>query len=202
MKTTVCTILLVLTGLSVAIAQTEKGRWTVGAAVGNLSYQDQYAYKTFSANLTPAAGYFLATGLVIGTGIPLSFERQKGNGFATKYTATETGLSPFVRYYMGSAALKPYVGVAYSYTRLDRHYNLSNTVISGKGHSSAIAPTVGIAYFINRNVALNAGLNYNIETNEIPFLSFADSSAPAIFAQRSKDKSFSLNIGFQLFFGK
>lgn len=194
--------MLVLIGLSAAIAQTEKGRWTVGADVGNLSYQDQYAYKTFSANLLPSAGYFLATGLVIGTGVPLSFERQTDNGFATKYTATEIGLSPFVRYYLGTAALKPYVGIAYKYTGLNRHYNLSNTDISGKGHSSAFAPAVGIAYFINRNVALNAGLNYNIETNETPFLSFADSSAPAIFVQRSTDKSFSLNIGFQLFFGK
>ena len=70
MKNSLYTFLLIVASLSFATAQTEKGRWTVGTDVGNLSYQDQNNYKTFSANLTPSAGYFLTNGLLVGTGVP------------------------------------------------------------------------------------------------------------------------------------
>lgn len=135
---------------------------------------------------------------------PLSLFKQVGSGFAIKYIDAGVGLSPFIRYYFGLSAFKPYVCLSYSYTHISRQYVTSRGDASGKGYSTNLAPTVGIAYFISRNVALNAGLNYNILNSEIPLLSFADQSSnvPTVVASKSESRSLSLNIGFQLFFGK
>jgi outer membrane protein len=96
------------------------------------------------------------------------------------------------------------VGLSYNYTYINRQYVTPTGDASGKGYSTAFAPTLGIAYFTNRNVALNAGLNYNIETQESPALNFSGqpSRVPTVVTFKSENKLLSLNIGFQLFFGK
>lgn len=207
MKKSLYTILLITSSLSVATAQTEKGRWTVGTDVGNLSYQDQNYYRSFQGNLTPSAAYFVANRLLIGTGIPLglSTSSSSSSAFRSEYHNEEIGLSPFVRYYFGPSAFKPYVGVSYSYLHISRQYVTPSGDGSGTGYSTALAPTVGIAYFINRSIALNAGLNYNIRTSKTPYPDFSNSPSPPVLRVtdiKSDDKSLSLSIGFQLFFGK
>lgn len=204
MRTSLYTLLLVTASLSLAAAQTEKGRWTVGTQVGSLTYLDQGTshYKSFSASLTPLAGYFIANGLLLGTGVPLSFSRQTSSGLTNKYTTSGIGLSPFVRYYFGPSVLKPYVGLSYSYVRNNSNYKTQLGDVSGKGYSSSLTPTVGITYFLNRNVALNAGLNYTILTSETPYVYFSSQPTATIINSKSDYKSLSLSIGFQLFFGK
>ncbi|GAB3644186.1 outer membrane beta-barrel protein [Spirosoma arcticum] len=208
MKNSIYILLLVTVSLSIATAQTERGRWTVGTQVGGLSYFDQgnISYKSFSANLTPLAGYFVSNGLLIGTGLPLNLSIIKSGSstFRDETTTTGIGLSPFIRYYFGPSALKPYVGLSYSYVRSGNKFETPFGDVSGKGYSTNLSPTVGIAYFINRNIALNAGLNYNIQTSETSYIRFVGSSQPApmVTTTKSDYKSLSLTIGFQLFFGK
>jgi outer membrane protein len=204
MKKSLYTLLLVGMSLSLATAQTEKGRWTVGTEAGNLIYRNQNFNKTFSADLTPSAGYFLANGLLVGTGLPISFTHQTASSFISKYTGTGIGLSPFIRYYFGPSRLKPYAGLSYSYIRVSRQYVTPGGDASGKGYSTVFAPTVGLAYFINRTVALNAGLNYTSATSDTPGLRFSGqpNPTPSVIMLKSNDKSLSLAVGFQLFFGK
>lgn len=195
-----------LAALTAARAQTEKGRWLVGAQVGNFSYSDQNSQRSFSGNLTPFAGYFVANGLAIGTGVPLGLtiqqypviDRTTVMVVDNKYVSTSYGLAPFVRYYFGSAKLKPYIGVSYSYSRTHSNQTTpSTTVLKTKGYASAIAPSIGVAYFITRNVALNAGLDYNSQKQETQYTD----PASRVGTYTSGFKSFSLGIGFQLFFG-
>ena len=208
MKTLLYSLLLVAVSVSAATAQTEKGRWTVGVSVGNFNYQNRGdGYAAFTGNLSPSAGYFIASNLVIGTGVPLSLSTSKqgqGYPYVQKSTVTGIGLSPFVRYYFGKSPLRPYVGLSYSYVRNSSQYKTQLGDVSNNGYSSTVTPTVGIAYFVNRNVALNAGLNYNIQTNESGYLTFTGQTnpTPIIMSAKSENKSLSLNIGFQLFFGK
>ena len=124
--------------------------------------------------------------------------------FRTQTTTTGIGLSPFIRYYFGASALKPYAGLSYSYVRNGNRFETPFGDASGKGYSTNLSPTIGIAYFINRNIALNAGLNYNIQTNETSYLQLVGSPqpTPAVTTTKSDYKSLSLSIGFQLFFGK
>lgn len=204
MKKSLYTLLLVIASVSVATAQTEKGRWTAGANVGNLSYQDQNTLRSFAANLTPSAGYFVANGLLIGTGLPLSLSSSNNRNIRNNTLSTGIGLSPFIRYYFGPSALKPYAGFFYSYVRSSISYKTPLGDVSGTGYSSTLAPTLGIAYFVNRNIALNAGLNYTIRTGKTPGIAFSGQMGPAVRVVdfRTESKLLSLNIGFQLFFGK
>lgn len=192
---------------TLAKAQTEKGRWMVGAQVGDFQYSDQNRQKIFSGSLTPTAGYFVAKNLLVGAGVPLSLSTNSYYGIRypdptfVKFEVTNTqyGVSPFVRYYIGSAKLKPYVGVAYSYSKTHSQTMASSALLQkSEGYSSAIVPGLGIAYFISRSVALNAGLNYSIQKDQDNIL--APQSAISTFT--SDFKSLSLGIGFQFFFGK
>lgn len=205
MKNYILTIELLLSILSSGLAQTEKGRWQVGVGVGNFTYQEQQGSKYFSGNLTPTAGYFVADNLLIGTGLPLSLSQQRFTSYnTTKYTGTSAGLSPFVRYYIGKSSFKPYAGVSYSYAFTHNKYDLSSvfgTSLSGSGYSTSFIPTIGVAYFINRTVALNAGLAYTASNSKSGYISLAN-NVPTIVDSKSESKYASLDIGFQIFFGK
>ncbi|WP_460985256.1 outer membrane beta-barrel protein [Spirosoma fluminis] len=187
----------------VASAQTETGRWMVGVSVGSLTYQDQPStgYKTFSVSLSPSAGYFVMDNLLVGTGLPLSVSTSKTDnpGLLLKTTTTGIGLAPFVRYYFGESKLKPYIGVSYSYTANHYTYKTRLDKASGSGHTSLLVPGIGLAYFINRNIALNAGLNYTIQTTQTPYIQLAP--APTIINSSSDFKLITLGVGFQLFLG-
>lgn len=207
MKKLLLALSVLTSSLSVATAQTEKGRWTVGVSVGNLNYQNRgNGITSFSADLGPSAGYFVANNLLVGTGIDLSLSTSNSTAlnFATKSVTTRIGLSPFIRYYLGASSLKPYIGASYRYTYDKYRYTTRIGDVTGPGYSTAFVPTAGIAYFVNRTVALNAGLNYNILTTKNSFLDYAALSRSVLAVRESKFdyKSLSLSIGFQLFFGK
>jgi len=206
MKKTLFVLVWLAAALTTAQAQTEKGRWLVGAQVGDFSYSDQNSQRSFSGELTPSAGYFVANGLAIGAGVPLGLSTQRYPFFDqttpafvhAKQISLSYGLAPFVRYYFGPAKLKPYIGVSYSYSRTYSNQTTPDrTILKTKGYASSIAPTIGVAYFITRNLALNAGLNYNIQKQESQYTE----PASRVGTYNSNYKSLSLGIGFQLFFG-
>lgn len=203
MKTIVLTITLFVTTIAMSWAQTEKGRWTVGAQVGNFQYSTQNGYTSFSGNLSPSAGYFVANNLLVGTGVPLSLTTNNyanPNG-AVSDRSTGIGLSPYVRYYIGSNKLKPYVGVSYAYSSTRRRTDMGYQTLKASGFTSTVSPTIGAAYFINRSVAINAGLNY-IWTRFNNGTTVYDVNGNPIGDITSTSKYLSLNIGFQIFLGK
>lgn len=146
---------------------------------------------------------------MIGTGVPFSFSSTKfgqlfGNYDNLRQIGTSIGLSPFVRYYVGSAKLKPFVGIAYSYSRTVSKYKTDTAGGSeskSQGQTTALTPTLGVAYFVNRNLALTASLNYNI--NHIEYRTVQTSPyTPGPSIADIDSKSLSLGLGFQLFIGK
>ena len=208
MKKTVHIIALLLMISLAATAQTEKGRWTAGVSVGSVSYQDYNSVKQFAVNLTPSAGYFIKNNLLIGTGVPLSLSTYKTgvtNPYLTKTVTVGVGLSPFVRYYFGKSAFKPFAGLSYSYTYTHYTYEplpIFGSTESASGYSTYWIPTIGLAYFINRSIAVNASLNYTISESKAVYFSPTQSGPSRIVDNTQKSKIFSLGVGFQLFFGK
>ncbi|UHG93466.1 outer membrane beta-barrel protein [Spirosoma oryzicola] len=191
--------------ISSAQAQTEKGRWMAGTQIGDFTYSGQYGQRNFSASLSPSAGYFVANGLLVGARVPLSYASVRypeynSNGTSpvpAKSIATSYGLGPFVRYYVGSAKVKPYIGLSYTYSLTNtKQTSSARETVKNSSHYSLIVPTLGVAYFVTRNVALNAGLNYNSYRSTYE----ADQPTPGTYTDTSK--SFSLGIGFDLFFGQ
>ncbi len=203
MKTIVFTLAFVLSGFSAVMAQTEKGRWTVGARVGNFQYSTQNGYSSFSGSLSPSAGYFVANNLLIGAGVPLSLTINKLSSSTGNVLnkSTGIGLSPYVRYYVGSSKLKPYVGVSYTYSTTRQRTDMGYQTLKTGGFTSSVIPTVGIAYFINRSVALNAGLNYVWDRFDSGNQAY-DASGNPIEKTTYTSKYLSLDIGFHIFLGK
>jgi len=203
MKAILFTLALLVTTISTSLAQTEKRRWTVGAQVGDFYYSTQNGYTSFSGSLSPSAGYFVANNLVVGTGVPLSLTTNKladPNG-DVRNTSTSIGLSPYVRYYVGSHKLKPYVGLSYAYSSTKRRADMGYQTLKSGGFTSTVSPTIGAAYFINRSVAINAGLNYIWERFNNGSTVY-DVNGNLIEDTTFTSKYLSLSIGFQFFLGK
>lgn len=204
MKTIGKIICLVVMPYLTATAQTDKGRWQVAAQLSNLSYQSNSSsqYTTLSATLTPTVGCFLAKNILVGIGVPLTLETTNvSNAFGE--TRSGIGLAPFIQYYIGQSALKPYIGGSYSYS-FDKYrfdYGNSSGSYAKKGSSSAIVPTIGLAYFLNKSVALNAGLMYSVGTVE---LNGPSTNTPTVIIDASKSDIQSLSFGFgvQIALGK
>ena len=210
MKILFVAFVLSLTLTLIGKAQTQKGQWTLGTQIGDLSYVDQNGGKSLSINITPSAGYFVANGLVLGTGIPIGIGSQKttndNTDFRFKSTSFSVGLLPFVRYFIGPSKLKPYIGLSYSYSRLNftnmRTDPSGSYSSEGKGKITALVPTLGLAYFINQYLGLTAGLNYNINHND-QSATTSDPISPTSSSSYASDyKSLSVGVGFQIFIGK
>ncbi|QMW04076.1 outer membrane beta-barrel protein [Spirosoma foliorum] len=195
MKNLICIVLLVFIQIS-AKAQTEKGRWNAGFSVGQFSYQKNDLLSGFSGSISPTAGYFVARNFLIGTGIPISYSSTDYSnlGVIRRMRVTSIGVSPFARYYIGASKLKPYVGIAYTYSHSNYHEENSQTIptiMNDESTSASLTPSLGLAYFINRSISLDAQLGYNFYSSKA---SIFDSSA-------YNYRVATLGIGFNIFFG-
>ncbi|GAB3247150.1 hypothetical protein GCM10027347_02550 [Larkinella harenae] len=205
MKTAKLTLFLMLAILSGAVAQTEKGRWLVGAQVGNVSYQkikDNRGHIV-NVNVNPTGGYFLMDNFLVGVTVPFSSNTISFDSPAS-FSGPNTrsiGIGPFVRYYVGKSAVKPYLGVDYTYNRKVGIYNnINSTDYRLKGSSNSLAPTLGVAYFINRHILLSAGLNYTFTHSRDQVLVLA--GTPSITEITANGRKLALDIGFALLLGQ
>ncbi|QHV97260.1 porin family protein [Spirosoma endbachense] len=192
-------VLLLFFSSLATMAQTEKGRWTIGAQVGNFQYSTQNEYYSFSGSLSPYAGYFVAKNLTIGAGIPLSLATHKYYDYHSNNTGI--GISPNVRYYFGNANLKPYAGLQYSYSRTHQRTRTGSQDTDANGFASSFSPSIGLAYFLNHTVALNIGLNYIWQRYNSGNQNY-DVDGKPVDSQTATSKYAMVAIGFDLFFGK
>ena len=164
------TILLLTIALQ-STAQTEKGNIMTG---GQLSLQTNKNSSSFVLN--PNFGYFVGNNLALGGNLSLDFAKQG------TVSASEFGIGPFMRYYIGKSQTKPFLVFTADY--LTQSVKTSTAKISTSGYGFLLG--MGFAAFLNRNVAVEgiAGYNYADYTN-------AEGSG-----------GFSLSLGFQLYFGR
>ncbi|MFD1140371.1 outer membrane beta-barrel protein [Larkinella insperata] len=162
MRTVYVTALLFLAFLSNAVAQTEKGRWLVGAQVGDLAYRKMKndLGNNFTVSLTPSVGYFLVKNLSIGVVVPVTVNNSD-LGYSASYFSRSVGIGPSIQYYVGNVNVKPFVGLGYTYNWNYTKWsdpNPANESVS-KGYDDNLTPSAGVAFFFNRNVLLSAGLS-------------------------------------------
>ncbi|MBD2757075.1 hypothetical protein [Spirosoma validum] len=189
MKKILFTLVMIVTGLSAALAQTEKGSRLAGVQVGNIVIPTSGGSGTI-IGLQPAYGWFVSDGLVVGAGIPFFYVGSGGTNI------TQIGLTPFLRYYIGPSQVKPYFGGS---------IGVLNTSVSRTGSSSESSTdalyglTGGLAFFINRSVSFDLALTYtggNTGAVNSLIAGSANSLTPNI------PKSLNINLGFQVYFGK
>jgi outer membrane protein len=147
-------------------------------------------------------GYFIRNNLLIGMGLSLALNSSHPFDLLDK-RQVGIGPAPFVQYYIGASNLKPYLGVAYSYSYDQYRYKFPTAGGSStrKGYSETLTPTLGLAYFLNERVALNTGLSYNFRTRTV---NAPNVITPQTILVTSESESQFLSVGFgiQVFLGR
>jgi hypothetical protein len=125
-------------------AQTQQGDWLIGGTA-----HFSAAKKNTDFGINPDAGYFFADNFVAGANIGFNYQKVSNS----KYTVFSAG--PFARYYAGNMEkpFRPFLHteVNFGTQKTDGSSSITNT-------SFYLAP--GAAYFLNKNVALEALAGY------------------------------------------
>jgi outer membrane protein W len=198
MKTLLITLTLLVGLLTTTYAQTEKGRWTVGGQVGNLLYQGTTSNQTIAVLLSPSAGYFVAKNLAVGLSVPVLYQNvtsKSSNGdFGISFT--QVGLTPFVRFYLGDAKLRPFLNASGG-------YNISRTSFSSSSQFPitnnspnddfwGYSVGAGVAYFINNSLSFDGLVSYTDGRATLADLVYST----------TRQRTFGVSVGFRLFLGK
>lgn len=177
-----------------AQAQTEKGRWLVGAT-GTASFDlNDDAFKQTIVLLSPAAGYFVANNVAIGAAAPLVYARSKSSGDFLSQAAS-FGLSPFVRAYLGkSATVKPYLHGQVGVTGTSSKSSGFGRDGSESSSSFLYGGAAGLAFFLNEHSSFDVNLAYTGGSSQ--------GNNSGLLLAGTYPKTLTLNVGFQLFLGK
>ncbi|MBO0953166.1 outer membrane beta-barrel protein [Fibrella forsythiae] len=180
-------VCLLVGGLRAATAQTQKGRRLAGVNVGNITLPTSGGSGSI-ISLQPTYGWFVADNLVVGAGVPFFNVSNSGT------RATQIGLTPFLRYYLSPASVKPFLGAS---------VGVVNTSASAGANSASstdaiYSATGGVAFFLNPSVSFDLGLTYTGgDTGSLNTLLAGSSNAltPNI------PQALNLSLGFQVYFG-
>lgn len=151
-----------------ALAQTDQGSWLMGGSAG-LDYTVQASSKIFNASLSPQTGYFLADNFAVGLRLPMGLQNNITQNISAGGVESENrtltyraGIGPFVRYYFGKSAIRPFVnaGTDYQFARTRIAVNGSEQVRISTEDSYSVFGGVGMAYFISQFVGLESQLGY------------------------------------------
>lgn len=156
-------ILLLVMLVSVAAAQTEKGRYIVGGNV-DISGSIQGDVKRFNMTLAPSFGIFVVKGFAIGgrysfgvSSISQYDEKEKERISTVTFS---TAIGPLVKGYFGPKRLK---GFATANVQYLTSTTLRKSRINGTQGLSTMG-SVGIAHFFNNNVVLESGLYVSLQS--------------------------------------
>lgn len=169
MKSIFTTILTVLIFTSIATAQTEKGKFLIGAQ-SSLSFSsmdkelktdggDHDLGTNTEFEFAPQFGYFIADGLVVGAELPFTSSKQEDED-GDKYKTNSIALLPFARYYFGQTNVKPYLhaGIGYGLLSEEDDYDEEDYKMMVYEFGA------GVAIFLNESIAVDLGLGYTSAT--------------------------------------
>lgn len=164
MKKVILVMAVAFATLTTTFAQTEAGNLLLSgqSSLGFSAMSTQLKYdgedvgdasKTTSLSLGLSMGYFVIDNLAVGASLPISYTKLKDYG-----SETTIGFAPFARYYFGSGAIKPFVNAEIGFVSSkskpeDGDESTQSGLITSGG--------AGVAFFVNKNVSIDALLDYN-----------------------------------------
>ncbi|MPR37307.1 outer membrane protein [Salmonirosea aquatica] len=163
------TVAVLLNLTSVANAQIESGTYLVGTSVGHFSLNDN-SRPIRTLILQPALGRFIRTNLVVGLELPFQYAYLKEDMYIN--SNTKFGVSPFVRYYLGSnVTVKPFgslsAGWRIDHDRLVSPADNYDDVQTDSGF--LYGATAGVAFFLNPAVSFDVLANYTAFSKGLDF---------------------------------
>ena len=197
-------LLLLMACSLVGVSQTEKGRMTFGLTQASFSisklkdknYNSSSKTETSFA-LTPTAGYFVLSNLLLGGSINYNYARNdyENDSFSSiNNKLSSIGLGPIIEYYFGNGVNgRPYVSLLSSYGW--GKTKTSSDGYSGKGDltSFIINPSVGYSLFLNDSFMVRFQGGYNFRRDK-----FTTESLSSDFSE----SQFILGVGIMATFRK
>ncbi|TXH22712.1 MAG: hypothetical protein E6Q95_01665 [Chitinophagaceae bacterium] len=155
MKKILMMVVLVM-GLQIVHAQTEKGNVIIGAQLANIGADLKDGGSMLNFTLSPKVGWFVKDDLALGARADFGVTATKGNK-----PFFDLGLVPFARYYFGGYDGPDKVKTARVFGELGAGFGLkSSNGVSTSGFKGNAG--VGVAYFVSPTVALETSANLGI----------------------------------------
>lgn len=165
-------------------AQTQKDWYIIGGNLSNIGLNFQESNTSFELNVTPKVAWFIQDNFALGGEVLIGLET--GDGFTT----TNYGIGPIARYYVSGNALES-VGKTRWFIESNVGVYGNNTKVSGQDGVSTnglgIGFGPGLAYFINKNIALEALAKYNLTVG---------------FGNSTTNNGLNIGVGFQIYLPK
>lgn len=177
MKTKILLLLTIaMLGCMVGQAQTEKGKWLVGASTSGLNLRISSINSSFSIQLNPEVGYFFTDNLAAGVRLGLGFGTASFNdSLYSRSVGIRAGF--FGRYYVPlTERLKLPIDLELGYGR-------SASILTGSSSSNGYGTSgahTGLAIFLNDAISLDLLLGVDFVTF---YNSFGSNTSGAIDGQ-------------------
>lgn len=162
MKKVILTAIAVF-GITLANAQTQKGKWLVSGGTSlefssakqklkadNFDTED--GPKISSFNVKPAVGYFVAENFMIG--LSLDYETSTIKFDSEKETQSSVSVIPQVGYYFGKSNVKPFLNAGFGFA------SVSNSNLDDNVNGTVLGINGGVAYFVSKSVSFDFGVGY------------------------------------------
>lgn len=152
-------------------AQTEKGKILLGGGtklsfsmVNNLTKTDNSSNengKVSNFELSPQIGFFISDGLALGAELPANYNLVKYSG-DNKITTSSIAIAPFLRYYLGSESIKPFLQGKVGFGIMNQNSDLTFG-LSDKLSASLFLYELkgGVGFFLNERVSLDLTIGYS-----------------------------------------
>ena len=217
-KINVITVFLFLICIELVNAQTDRGRMLLGVSsdlgltgadlvdigysstklkLDGASYVEDNSSKITNISLLPKFGFFVVDNLALGLDIAFATAKLKGGNSNTESNSRLLSTGPFIRYYIPTAKVLPFVELNSSFGRMtNTTKNKDNPNIEdhiSKSNIRSFGGGIGLAVPLGEKIAFDilAGFNSLRVINE-----------NAIFSNsRYVTSSLGLRVGFTMFLG-
>ena len=150
--------------VTLSSAQTEKGMMVIGGS-SNISESIKGTANTFNFSVQPLFGAFVINNFAIGGIYSFSASSARTLNAITDVTTTTTTFNtlvgPFLKYYFGKKAMKPFISTNAGYTVFTqiRSNNAPNSTASLSNYDGfSVSGSAGLAYFLNPHIAIESAL--------------------------------------------
>lgn len=159
-KITLATLAMLSAGLAVGAESSNPLFLSKGTQELNVQgLVDFNAEDSYSVDLNAKYGYFIRDGWEVGTNVTTDLSKSFKSG----------GVGIFTEYnFVNSTQLVPYVGVGTELVRAN--YNSRDDKLNTDSFNATAVnfkTSLGLKYFISKNVALTSEVNYNIATDHL-----------------------------------
>jgi hypothetical protein len=118
--------------------------------------------KTVSINFLPKVGYFIVNNLAIGLDISYAFSKEKDGDDDYEFTDNLLSAGPFVRYYVPTSKVKPFMEISGAYGGINMKYKESSyDDQTNKSSLISFGGGVGLAVTLGEKVTFDGMVGYN-----------------------------------------